>query len=614
MSSAVPLPSEQIPEDAAAWRSADAGRWSAAGPGQWAHPLLSVLVLVAALVWSVASTPDEPCTAARPCDTSWDELTAFALALLAAFWIVRAPRIALAPTAGFTFWSAAAALGLFPPAPQPFRVAPDAAAAAYLAPAAAAFVTAALTARIVADRRRRAVVEAAAGPGRHRLPPDVPDPRRGLLRSALAPVLLAATAFALWQSSQAVDAYERRAATATRVTAEVAAADADPDDLGRLTAVGPDGRRYALDTVFPEYYPVGSEVELVVDGDWVRLVSEPYDLFDWELTALLTVLPGLALLTEGLTGLRRFHRRRRDAFPVLRVHVRPDRDGRRIRVFAADDPAAARPLFLLRPGRLESFGSGGRRLTEGPAWEVREGVLYGVPLPGADTALVATGASGVFSTAPAGPSAYGPGRTRERTRERARRNRHTGRPVAEVAAELAAGPVPPAEPRIWTADPVSRVVGGFFLLICSVGSVPRLGSEVSLSWVLALLAFPVFATLAATALNWRISAGRTGVRLAGAWRVRHVPWDEITGIRHVDDSVYVERTAGGELRLGPVGFRPVQKRLGTPSSAHRAADELRALWHRPELRPVRDPDGDGLRLGPPLVLIGAAVIVALRLL
>ncbi|MEU5161905.1 hypothetical protein AB0G74_20200 [Streptomyces sp. NPDC020875] len=609
MSSAVPLPSEQIPEGAAAWRSADAGRWSAAGPGPWTHPLLSVLVLVAALVWSIANSPDEPCTAARPCGIFWDELAALALALLAAFWIVRAPRIALALTAGYTAWSTTAALGLLRPAPHPLRIEPDTA-SSYPAVAAAAFVTATLTARLVAERRRRSIVEAVAGADRHPLPPDVPDPRRGLLRSALAPALLAATAFALWQSSQEVDAYERRASAATRVTAEVAAADADPDDLGRLTAMGPDGRRYALDTAFPEHYPVGSEVELVVDGDWIRLVSEPYDLFDWELTVLLTALPGLALLTEGLTGLRQFRRRQRDAFPVLRVHVRPDRDGRRIRVFAADDRAAARPLFLLRPGRLESVGSGGRRLTEGPSWEVREGLLYGVPLPGADTALVATGASGVFSTYAAGPSAYGPGLTRERTR----RNRHIGRPVAEVAAELAAGPVPPAEPRIWTADPVSRVVGGFFLLICSAGSVPRLVSELSLSWFLALLAFPVFATLAATALNWRISAGRTGVRLAGAWRVHQVPWDEIAGIRHTDDGVYVERTTGDELRLGPVTFGPLQKLLGTPSSARRAADELRALWHRPELRPVRDPDGDGLRLGPPLVLIGTAVIVVLRVL
>ncbi|MFE0425676.1 hypothetical protein ACFW15_25370, partial [Streptomyces sp. NPDC058953] len=370
--------------------------------------------------------------------------------------------------------------------------------------------------------------------------------------------------------------------------------------------------RYALDTVFPEYYPVGSEVGLVVDGDWVRLVSEPYEIFDWELLALLTVIPGLALLTEGLTGLRRFRARERGAFPVLRVLVRADPGGRRIRVYAADDPASARPLFLLRPGRLESFGPRPRHRppATGPLSQLREGVLYGTPFHGADVALVAPGVSGVFPVAPAGPSADGAGRTRER----ARRNRNTGRPVDEVAAEIAAGPRPPAEPRSWSADAVSRGVGVFMLLILHGNVLLNITAEPGLSWVLAALSFPVLVTLAAVALNWRISAGRTGIRVTGAWRTRHIPWEDVTGVRHADDSVYVDRAGADEIRLAPVGFRPLEKRLGTPSSARRAADELRALAHRPELRPLEDPRGTGFPLGPPLLVAGVAVVIAFRLL
>ncbi|MGV9313231.1 hypothetical protein ACWDR0_13700 [Streptomyces sp. NPDC003691] len=610
MSAAVPLPPEHIPEGTAVWQSVDARRWRAAGPGGWTHPLWASLAVVVAVVWSVAAAPDVPCTAAAPCDTVWDELAVGALALLCPYWIWRRPPLALAVLAGYLGGAAveAAAPGrtVLAAGGDPWSTWP-------VAQLAALFAAVSLTARLVAGRRRGRTAREAAGPARHRPPPAARDPRRGLVSLGIGVLLLAGTAYAVADAQRIVAEYERRAAGATRVTAEVKGATGDPDGVTALEAEDPAGRRHALHTVFPEYYPVGTEVEVVYDGSWTRLVSEPYELIDQEIVALLTGVPGLLFLADGLAALRRVRERGRSPQPVLGVLVRPG-PGRALLVHAGDAPDGGEALFTLRPVRLRPARSAAGDRVPGPLPGrrrfPREALLFGTPRPGGEVFLAAPGEYGLFTVGPGSPvgreAAAAPP-----SDPRPRRNRNALRPPDEVAA----GMVPVTAPRVWSADRASRGVALFLLLVPVAGTVELLtGNPSPYRLVLGAVVLPTLLTLVAAALNWRVSAGRTGVWVTGAWRVRHVPWEQLTGVRHVDDGLRIGVSGKEEIRLYPTGFLRLQQLLKQPSAARRAAEEVRALRHHPELRPAADPQAHGMPLGPVLTAGGVLLYLAVVLL
>ncbi|OKK08547.1 hypothetical protein AMK26_06035 [Streptomyces sp. CB03234] len=627
------MPAEHIPPGTAAWRTPDAQRWLAAVPGRWAHPLWALLALVASLVWDVVAAPVAPCTSADPCGTDWLGLGTAIVLVLTLYWVWRQPRLALAGLAatlagfavegGFT-----AALG-------------EPSALAFLM--AAAFTTAGLIHRLAVVGRQRARALEAAGPVAQPLPAAARTFRRGRLSFVLAALLLAVAGFGCWQVQQVVDAYEERAAGAAHLSGRVTALERDGDvDILKVEA---DGRTHRFETAYPEDFPVDSRVDVVVDGDWAALVAEPFDSFGWELLVLVGSVAGLAFLANGVDGRTRSKRLRLEPQPVLRVLVREGHDDGRTWVFAADDPEGLRPILhfhslyafededededadedadededggdagdgpaaVVELGKVMEIVNG-----EDPPPPLREAVLYGVPFVGAEVAFVARDGAddaevsvecSVTAVKPAVPGLVERGpRRRERASSR--------RPCDEIAV----GMTPTAAPRVWTAHGFSRAVGFSLLLVQGGGMWAALDDGLSWSWLWLAVGLPWLVTAVATALTWRIAADRDGLWVTGAWRVRRVPWNVITSVRHSDDGIRVDRAKDSPVELTPTGWAWLERRLGREPRAVRAAEELRALLLHPELRPLEEaPTGrQGMPVGPPLVALSVLWGVAVLLL
>jgi hypothetical protein len=615
----VPLPTEHIPPGTADWRTPDAQRWLAAVPARWAHPLWALLALVASLVWDTAMAPVVPCTSADPCGTDWLGLGIAVVLMLTLYWVWRQPQLAFvglaAVLAGFAV-DGGFTTALGEPSPLVFLVA-------------AAFTAAGLVHRLAAAGRQRSLVLEAAGPVAQPLPAAARTFRRGRLSFALAALLLAVAGFGYWQAQQVVDAYEERAAGATHLSGRVTALEQDDDvDILKVEA---DGRVHRFETAFPEDFPVDSRVDIVVDGDWAALVAEPYDVFGWELLVLGGSVAGLAFLVNGVAGRTRSQRLRRGPLPVLRVLVREGHNDGRTWVFAADDPEALRPVLHFHslyafededghdeddaPEAAVELGKVAEILRgEDPTPPLREAVLYGVPYAGAEVAVVACDADddpevsvqcSVTAVTPAAPGLVERGPQR-RKRKSLRRS----------VDEIAVGMTPTAEPRVWTAHGFSRAVGLFLLLMQGGGIWAVLDEGLSWSWLWLVVGLPWLVTAVTTALTWRITADRDGLWVTGAWRVRRVPWDVITSVRHSEDGIRIGRAKDSAVELSPTGWAWLERRLGREPHAERTAEELQALLLRPELRPLEEaPAGQqGMPAGPPLVVLSVLWGVAVLLL
>ncbi|MFJ2420760.1 hypothetical protein [Streptomyces brevispora] len=616
----LPLPAEHIPPGTADWRTPDAQRWLAAVPARWAHPLWALLALIASLVWDMAAAPVAPCTSADPCGTDWLGLGLAIVLVLTLYWVWRQPRLALAgltaALAGFAVEGGFMA-ALVEPSALVFLMA-------------AAFTTAGLIHRLALAARQRARGLDAAGPVAQLLPAAARTFRRGRLSFVLAALLLAVAGFCCWQVQQVVDVYEERAAGATHLSGRVMALEQDDDvDILKVEA---DGRTHRFETSYPEDFPVDRRVDIVVDGDWAALVAEPYDTFGWELLVLVGSVAGLAFLANGVDGRTRSKRLRREPLPVLHVLVREGHDDGRTWVFAADDPEGLRPILhfhslhafedededggdagdgpaVVELGKVMEILSG-----EDPPPPLREAVLYGVPYAGAEVAFVARdGTDGAEVSVECSVTAVKPAVPGLVKREPQRRKRQSPqRPCDEIAA----GMTPTAAPRVWTANSLSRAVGFGLLLVQGGGIWAALDDGPSWSWLLLAVGLPWLVTAVATALTWRITADRDGLWVTGAWRVRRVPWNVITSVRHADDGIRVGRAKDSPVELSPTGWAWLERRLGREPHAVRAAEELRALLLRPELRPLEEaPTGrQGMPVGPPLVALSVLWGVAVLLL
>ncbi len=627
----MPLSAEHIPPGTADWRTPEAQRWLTAVPARWAHPLWALLALVASLVWDVVAVPAALCTSADPCGTDWLGLGTAVVLVLTLYWVWRQPRFALAGLAAVLAGFAADggfAAALDEPSALMFLVA-------------AAFTAAGLVHRLAVAGRQRSLALEAAGPVAQPLPAAARTFRRGRLSFALAALLLAVAGFGCWQAQQVADAYEERAAGATHLSGRVTALEQDDDGVDILK-VEAEGRTHRFETAFPEDFPVDSRVDIVVDGDWAALVAEPYDAFGWELLVLGGSVAGLAFLVNGVDGLTRAKRLRRGPLPVLRVLVREGHDDGRTWVFATDDPEGLRPVLHFHslyavedededdaedededgpdadddPAAAVELGKIAEILRgEDPAPALREAVLYGAPYAGAEVAFVSRDDAddpevsvecSVTAVKPAVPGLV------ERGPQR-RKRKNLRRPVDEIAV----GMTPTAGPRVWTAHGFSRAVGLGLLLVQGGGIWAALDEGPSWSWLWLVVGLPWLVTAVATALTWRITADRDGLWVTGAWRVRRVPWDVITSVRHSDDGIRVGRARDSSVDLSPTGWAWLERRLGREPRAERVVEEVGALLLRPELRPLEEaPTGrQGMPVGPPLVALsvlwGAAVLLLL---
>ncbi|TDC22433.1 hypothetical protein E1265_15705 [Streptomyces sp. 8K308] len=611
----VPLPPDRIPSGTRDWRSADTRRWLAAGPARWSRPRWAVGALLVAGVWALAVSPGPVCSEAAPCGPEWSGALLAGLALLQLYWVRRLPGLALltmGPTAAVCML-ADSALGA---ADGTGRL------AVLLA---AGFALASAHHRRAAYHAQRRLALDAAGPARHPLPPAAAGFNRGTFSLAVGSLLLAGATLAAWQGVRGVADHEARAARATVVRAEVTRQGED-----EISVALPGEEDARTVEAYAEDYPVGGEIAVLVDGDWLRLVAEPYDAAGWQFLMLLLGVPGVAFLANGLDGRRRAQSLRSAPLPTLRVLVTEDHRGRTV-VYPVDDPAATRPVlsFDSLPAFDEADDEADEEADEDADDEaeptddappLHEGVLYGAPRPGGELAFLADSFGEPLlecSTSPVRAAPVAAPRSTPARPPRPRRSRRSAvaADTASVAAiEAAAARLGPgAEPRSWSAGRVSRFVG-LGLLLAQLGAVSTLLSgEPAPHWLL-LLGLPAVLGSSATALNWRITADRRGLWLTGAWRVRHVPWERLTAVWREGDDIRVGVRGEESMSLSFTGFSWLERRLGHQPRAERTVEEIRALRHHPELRPERDSRAadHGAPLGP--VLVAAIALTAITVL
>ncbi|TPQ20546.1 hypothetical protein [Streptomyces sporangiiformans] len=320
---------------------------------------------------------------------------------------------------------------------------------------------------------------------------------------------------------------------------------------------------------------------------------------------------GATALASAWFGRRRAVALRRTPAPVLHVLVRDDAQGS-TEVYAADDPAALRPLFTVD---LTSFdgdsdeeddGAEGdedededeaaeelERLlavvdddTPGP---VREAVLYGAPFDGAEVLVVSADEDPdqppltEWSTGPVRPLSPSAGRRRiEREKAREAQSRHLEEQARELAEELA-----PAGVRRWRAgwlDWVSAVLlvawGGWLCWVWFTDSGTPLW-QLALVVVLGLYG----AVRVPVKLAWRITADRTGLWVTGLRGPRHVPWEDLRSARCRSFELKL-RWRDDDWAIAAPRWTRLQHSRGLIHPYDALAAELTAMRTDPALRPT----------------------------
>ncbi|MEU9167929.1 hypothetical protein AB0D34_09050 [Streptomyces sp. NPDC048420] len=604
----VPIPSGSVPVGTPAWSSADAARWVQTRPANWARPMWSVPALLVTVGWAIAVEPEPPCSDAVPCGPDWGGMVQVGLAAGLLYWLARLPELTLIAAPAL---AALVAWGELPGADSMSRAANVAVIAAL------AFGWAAARERVAARSRQRRLAERAAGT-RHALPGPVGPLARGTLPIAAALVLCTVAAVAVLMGLRGIRADEQHAARAVRTAAEVVS---QGEESVQLRTDG--GRRVTVAAFYPEDYGVGSTVTVLEDGSWSRLLAEPYDAFGWQTLVLAAGLPGLSLLTVGVLARRRTAALRRAPVPALRVLERVDHEGRTW-VYAADDSSGRTPLFTcLLTAALPDGSESAIRFEHADEeaelfvadTRLHEAVMLGAPYEGGELTLVTTDRDGhPIATRTAG-------RVRiPRTGKVPLLDTHT--PTAapsdttpahhQVQTDrIAATPTRTGRPLRWGPGPVARSAGLAFTAGLTAGISYFTQSLVTdgFGWeILPLLGLLMWTNLVAVLLNWRVTADDTGLWLAGAWRVRHVPWERLRAVQYTrEGSVEIRLSDGSTWHLMGLGEPWLERRLRLRPSHVRMVEEVTALLLHPELRPIdrSSPRDHGLPLGPVLLLLVA---------
>ncbi len=597
----LPLPLAFIPDGVSDWTAEDADRWAVLHPPRWARPFWPALVALAAALAAVFLPDTGPaCSAGNPCGADWPGLWVFGLLLGQALWSWSFPELLMPASPALAGLVVAATFPLPGGAYTGLTV---------LVLSASAATWAAAVWRLVARQRLQA--DRVAGASRHRVPGAETAVPRGTIRIVVAFVLLAIGVGALGMALSGIHDDARRARGAVHLAGRVVGTG---DVSIRVRAAG---TTRMLDARSPGDYTPGQQVEVLVDGDWVRLAQEPYDPSGWQLLALGAVLPALTLLASGVRARRRDAALLRHPVPVQRAVVDFDRRGDAwVRPVgdAGTRPAAFRcwvePLGK-RMGDGAVAGTGGdaqtRESSDGQGDAAgdglsREVLVYGVPRAGSPVVLVAAAPDRSTRVLRSGPLWLpGPGASPQRVHPGAVRA-----PAPEWVQEAGTrlpegGPV-----RRWGPGMSARAGATFIVLMAAamvvglavqVRSGAGVGSGAALLWV-------VVATWAAPMVGgWRITADGGGVWLRGVWRVQHISWQAVTRVACTQGGVVeISRSGGARWRRANMGRRRPGRASGARPAHLRAAEEIAAMHAHPELRPGADsrPRDRGVPLGPVL--------------
>lgn len=338
-----------------AWNRAATMDWLRARPARWSDPRLSAVGWAVMVALFVATDTSGGCSEAAPCMIDRDDVlgaVVVAAALAHIGWLVWVPEVAWITTPVVVVVSVV----------SPGSIVGGAASwVLWLVVPAAAWTLATLWRRRSGRVRQLEIVAPLAST--MALPP-VPAPawdRRTLRLLAGFAALAAAAglvAYTLhWQATE--NAHVRQA---TRVPGAVLAHLDDGYALRvRLRPPGAGVRK--LETFDASGYPVGSAVQVLVDGSWARLAAEPFDPTGWYMLAAGFALLGTTLVVTTLAWRRRLAALASGPVPALAVWVDPDRDHflmfrqrwvQHAVVYAADDESMSRPLFAVPVEALEA--------------------------------------------------------------------------------------------------------------------------------------------------------------------------------------------------------------------------------------------------------------------
>ena len=356
----------------------------------------------------------------------------------------------------------------------------------------------------------------------------------------------------------------------------------------------------------------------------------------WVVTVFLVGL-GVTALASAWLGRQRAGALRGSPVPVLRVLVRDDAQGG-TEVYAADDPAAERPLFTVD---LASFdeddddeegdeeegpeGADGddelRRvllgLDDDALGPVREAVLYGAPFDGAEILVVSADEDPEqpplteWSAGPVRPLSPDAGRRRAaRQRELAADSLQLelrGRELAERQA--AVGKV-----RRWRAGWVDWLAAAILVLwglwLCWDWFV-----ETGLStWKLVFMGLlGLYAAVRVPLkLAWRVTADRSGVWVTGLRGPRHVPWDDLRFVRRRSLELKID-WQDGDWAVSAPRWDWLQRRRGLTHPYDALAAELTAMRLDADLRPTGESGAAerGRPVWPVVAVLAGAWVAAL---
>ncbi|MFF3380004.1 hypothetical protein ACFYXF_44505 [Streptomyces sp. NPDC002680] len=324
----------------------------------------------------------------------------------------------------------------------------------------------------------------------------------------------------------------------------------------------------------------------------------------WVVTVFLAGL-GVTALASAWLGRQRAGALRGAPVPVLRVLVRDDAQGG-TEVYAADDPAAERPLFTVD---LASFDEDDEDTDEDEEQDgddslqrvllgldddtfgpVREAVLYGAPFDGAEVLVVSADEDPEqpplteWSEGPVRPLSPDAGRRRAaRQRELAADSLQMelqGRELAEQQAAV-------SKVRHWRAGWLDWVATALLVLWgLWLGWLWFDESGFSM-WKLALLTLLGLygAVRVPQKLAWRITADRSGLWIAGLRGPRHVSWDDLRFVRRRSHQLKID-WQDGDWAVSAPRWGWLQRRRGLTHPYDALAAELTAMRLDAELRPT----------------------------